>query len=104
MTRSATEPRRSARAERHEQRKRRRDLGRRLERSRRSALTLLVLSGAGLLLLLSCSFGAAALWCLPEPFALVLSIGVSSIAGLALGGLIRIRRERRALERDDGRA
>lgn len=67
-------------------------------------MTLLFLSGAGLLLLLSCSFGVEALWCVPQPFQLILSIVVSGVAGLSLGGLIRIRRERRALERDGERS
>ena len=83
------------------ERKQRRRALRQVERTRRSALTLLVLSGAALAVFLSCSFGVPGFWCVAEPFSLIVIIVLSALAGLALGGTIRTYRERRALERDD---
>ncbi len=82
------------------QRKRRRKTLRQIERTQRSARTLLVASAVGLALMLSCAFGVDAFWCVPQPFQFIGTIVLSSLAGLALGGTIRAYRERRALDRD----
>lgn len=62
---------------------------------------MLVLATVGLTLVLACSFGLQAFWCVPQPFQLILSVATSAIAGLALGALIRVRRERGVLDREE---
>jgi hypothetical protein len=102
MTPSAAPPE-AARVGRTRARKERRRALQKIERARRSATLLLVFSAAGLALLLSCSFGIVGFWCVPQPFQLIATIVLSSVAGLALGGTIRTYRDRRTIERDDAR-
>ncbi len=87
-------------AGRTQRRKRRRRTLRQIARTERSARTLLIGAGIGLGLVLSCSFGVEAFWCVPQPLQFVATIVLSGLAGVALGGTIRANRERRALERD----
>lgn len=62
---------------------------------------LLLFAGVLLALSMTCGFGVEAVWCVPQPFLFIVTIGLSAVVGLALGGTIRTQRERRALERDD---
>lgn len=85
---------------RRKERRRKEKAGRELRRAYRSNIALVVVATIVMLAFLLCTFGYAAPWCLGQPWLFIVTIGASSVAGLALGGTIRSIRELRSLRRD----